>query len=181
MKKISLKRFEIISAVIAILIGMLLHFTYEWSGNNQIVGIFSAINESVWEHLKILFFPMLLTTIIGCFYYKDIPNYLCTKTKGILLALLFIVVFFYTYSGIIGNHYPIVDIISFVVAIIIGEINTYNNLKNKVSCNNTLAIFILSMVSLSFILFTFKTPHIGIFKDPNNSYDTKIKINPNND
>ena len=58
MKKISLRKFEIISTFFAIALGTLLHFTFEWSGNNPVVGIFSAVNESTWEHLKILFFPM---------------------------------------------------------------------------------------------------------------------------
>ena len=52
--KTNLFRFIFISVL-----GVLLHFTYEWSGNNPIVGLFSATNESTWEHLKLLFFPML--------------------------------------------------------------------------------------------------------------------------
>lgn len=164
--KISLKKFEIISTIFIIAIGALLHFTFEWSNNNPIIGTFSAVNESVWEHLKILFFPMLVTTIIGYFYYKDIPNYLCSKTKGILLSLSFIIVFFYTYTGIIGTHFAIVDIISFIVAIIIGEIYTYKKIKSNIPCNNLISIITLIILTFSFIIFTFKTPHIEIFKDP---------------
>jgi len=171
MKKISLKKFEIISAIFAITIGTLLHFTYEWSNNNPIVGIFSAINESTWEHLKILFIPMLITTIAGYFYYKDLPNYLCSKTKGILLSMLFVVVIFYTYSGIIGKSFGIINILIFIVAIIVGEIYAYKKIKSNTPCNNLIPKIILLILSISFIVFTFKTPHIGIFKDPvNGSY-----------
>ena len=57
--KTNLFRFIFISVL-----GVLLHFTYEWSGDNAVVGLFSAVNESTWEHLKLLFFPFLLLTIL---------------------------------------------------------------------------------------------------------------------
>lgn len=165
-KKLSLKKYEIISTIFIILIGMLLHFTFKWSNNNSIVGMFSAVNESVWEHLKILFFPMFLTTIIGYFYYRNIPNYLCSKTKGLFVALGFIIIFFYTYTGIIGTHYPIVDIISFIIAIIIGEYYTYKKIKQSSNCNTLISSLVLLILAFSFIIFTFNPPHINIFKDP---------------
>ena len=59
--------FLIIGAVFTIITGTLLHFVYEWSGESLFVGIFSPINESVWEHLKLLFFPMSVWILIGYF------------------------------------------------------------------------------------------------------------------
>jgi len=31
------------------IVGALIHFVYEWSGNLTVVGIFAPTNESVWE------------------------------------------------------------------------------------------------------------------------------------
>ena len=74
-KKSSILKFEIISAIFMLVVGTLLHFTFGWSNNNPLIGTFSAVNESTWEHLKLLFFPMLISTIIGYFYkWKVIPN-----------------------------------------------------------------------------------------------------------
>lgn len=57
---------------------------------------------------------MLISTIIGFSYKgKVIPNYLCAKVLGIILAMSFVVIFFYTYVGIIGTNFAIVDIGSF--------------------------------------------------------------------
>ena len=47
-------KYEFISTIIIIILGVLLHFAYEWSGNNNIVGLVTPVNESVWEHMKIL-------------------------------------------------------------------------------------------------------------------------------
>lgn len=67
MKKNNILRFTIFSGIFVMILGTLLHFTFEWSGNSTFVASFSAVNESTWEHLKLLFFPMLLTTILGYF------------------------------------------------------------------------------------------------------------------
>ena len=74
--RLNLFRFIFIS-----ILGVLLHFTYEWSGDNPAIGLFSAVNESTWEHLKLIFFPMLLLTMIEFLWAhikdKSLPeNYL---------------------------------------------------------------------------------------------------------
>ena len=162
-----IRNYQIFSIIFTFILGTILHFTYKLSGNNQLVAIFSAINESVWEHLKLLFFPMLLTTIIGYFYFgKSLSNFLCSKTIGIIIAMLFTVIFFYTYTGIWGKNIAIIDIASFFIATILGEITSYLLIINKFKCNNKIAILILVIIFISFVVLTFKTPHIGIFKDP---------------
>ena len=100
MKKI--RNFQIISVIFVWIVGTLLHFTHDWFPNSTIFTIISAVNESTWEHLKLVFFPMLFMTVIGYFYNKDVKNFLYAKLVSILTAMSFIVVFFYTYTGIIG-------------------------------------------------------------------------------
>lgn len=147
--------------------GILLHFTFEWSNNNVLVGTFSPINESIWEHLKLLFFPMLITAMIGYFYIgKNIPSYLCAKVIGIIFAMLFIVIFFYTYTGIIGTNFAIVDIGSFFIAVVLGQYVAYQKMLSKFYCNCRMPIIILLIVYLCFLIFTFIPPHIALFKDP---------------
>lgn len=166
-KQKNIFKFEILSTIFIMILGTILHFTYEWFNNNVVVGAFSAVNESTWEHLKLLFFPMLLTTIIGYILFKkDITNYLCAKTRGIIAALAFIIIFFYTYTGIIGTNFAILDIGSFFIAVILGEYVTYKSINSKPYCNNIIAIIILLILFTFFIAFTFLPPHIGLFKDP---------------
>ena len=163
LKKI--RMYQIFSAIFVIILGSLFHFTYNLSGENPIVAIFSSINESVWEHLKLLYFPMLLTIVIGYFYIgKEIPNFLCSKTIGILVAMLFVVIFFYTYTGILGYNIAILDISSFVIATVLGEFVSYILIVNNFDYNNWIAIFILAILFICFAIFTFKTPNLGIFK-----------------
>lgn len=167
MIKKNIRNYQIFSVIFTFILGSLLHFTYALSGNNPVVAIFSSINESVLEHLKLLFFPMLLTIIIGYFFIeKDATNFLCSKTIGILTAMVFIVIFFYTYTGILGKNIPAIDIGSFFIATILGEFLSYVLIVNKFKCNNVIAIITLIVIFSCFIIFTYFTPNIGLFKDP---------------
>ena len=160
--------FEIFSIVFTSILGTLLHFTFEWSKKNSLVATFSATNESVWEHLKLLFFPMLITTIIGYFCIgKYYSNFLCAQATGIFIGILFIVVFFYTYTGIIGRNYAILDIGSFFVAVILSGYISYKlSISNSLCNNNEIAIVSLLIMLVCFVWFTYFPPKIGLFKDP---------------
>ena len=161
--------FQIFSTIFTWILGTILHFTYEWSNENSIVAIFSAINESTWEHLKLLFFPMLITTIIGYFYLKpkeDYKNFLCAKTLGILASLSFVVVFFYTYTGIIGTNFAVLDIGSFFVGVLLGEFVSYKMTLSMKCCNKWSAVIVLIILLVCFITFTFYAPDIGLFRNP---------------
>ena len=85
---------------------------------------------------------------------------------GIILAIFFTIIFFYTYTGIIGTNFDVVDISSFFIAVVLGQYVAYQKMKSKISCNNLMAIIILLILYLCFFIFTFFPPHIGLFKDP---------------
>lgn len=176
MEKKKIIRFQIFSVIFTWILGTILHFLYEWSGDNKIIASFSAVNESTWEHLKLVFFPMLITTIVGFLAIgKDNKKFWCAKTIGIILAMSFIIVFFYTYTGIIGTNFAILDIGSFFVAVILGEYVAYKIMTNdeyKLKCNKRIAVIGLICILLCFIIFTYLQPHIGLFKDPiSNGYE----------
>ena len=161
------KKFEIFSVIFSAILGTLLHFTFELSNNNLFVASFSAINESTWEHLKLLFFPMLVITILGYFFYSNNKNnYICSRVLSIFVSLLFTIIFFYTYTGILGFDVTFLDISIFFIAILLGEYVFYKNFTNNYICNEKLAIMLLLILLICFITFTYFAPNIGLFKDP---------------
>lgn len=165
-----IKTWQIITVIMCLILGTLLHFTYEWSGENLIVALFSAVNESTWEHLKLAFYPMLLMGIIGYFIIgKRSRNYWMAQTVGTLVAIIFITTFFYTYTGVIGTNFAVLDIGSFIVAILLGEYVTYRLLTSTKTYNAKLiSIFFLIILLFSFIIYTFSPLKIELFKDPIN-------------
>jgi hypothetical protein len=167
LNKSRLLKYEIISTIFVFILGTLLHFTYDWSNKNFFIGLFSAVNESTWEHLKLVFYPTLISSIVGYILFKNkYPNYLFIKTKSIFISLSFIVIFFYTYTGIIGNNYAILDIGSFFLSIILGEIYSIKKIKNNTKHHNIISYTLLAILTICFIVFTIYPPHINLFKDP---------------
>ena len=167
---IKLKRYQICGIIFTIIVGTLLHFIYQWSGANPLAAIFGAVNESVWEHLKLLFWPMLAFGIWEYFAYgRDYNNFLAVKVLSIIIGLVIIPELFYAYTGIIGNHNTIIDILIFIIAVVIAYIFSYCQLKSQQKFNsllaNKLAIIALLVLIACFVILTFVQPHIGIFYD----------------
>lgn len=163
----NVKRWQIISTIISIIAGILLHFAYEWSGNNQVIGIFSAVNESTWEHLKLAFFPMVFMDIIGYFLFgKNANNYIKANALGIIITIAFITIFFYTYTGIIGNNFAWLNIATFIVGVILGECFAYKIIQSDVTGESSFYLEIIGVLLILFIAFTFIPPHINYFRDP---------------
>ena len=159
-KTSKLLKIELIVTILELILGTLLHFIYEWSGNNAIIASFSAVNESVWEHLKLVFYPMLILGLIE--YYIE------AKAIGIFTAISFIVISFFTYTGIIGTNFFIIDILIFIISIILGEWTSYKLMKRKNESTiqtKILAGGILIFLLSCFIIFTYVTPQVNLFRD----------------
>ena len=110
---------------------------------------------------------MLISTIIGHFLFNKIaPNFLCAKTLGILISISFTVIFFYTSGGIIGKNIAFLNILIFYVAVILSEYVSYKFIIHTSKYNKTFALVILITLFICFILFTYITTQIGLFKDP---------------
>ena len=166
--KRSIGLWQLMGFAVTSLGGTLLHFLYDWFGEAIWIAPFSGVNESTWEHMKLLFFPMFIFTVVQSFFFKDRENFWCVKLRGILLGLFLIPVLFYTYNGIIGKSPDWLNIAIFFVSAAIAYIyETRLFHAEKLRCSSPkLAIALLLMIALLFVIFTFVTPEIGIFKDP---------------
>jgi len=153
--------------VFIIILGSLLHFTFEWSGGNPAVGAFSAVNESVWEHLKLVFWPALLFMLIEYSPVKKTTNnFAFAKPIGVCLAIITIPIIFYSYTAITGESIFFIDISTFVVAVIVGQISSYRLLTHKKPSEslNKVSLVLLILLAVVFILFTFYPPQLPIFR-----------------
>ncbi len=165
----TLFRWQFAGFIFTCALGTLLHFLYDWSGGAVFIAPFSAVNESTWEHMKILFFPMFLFS----FFERHLSgekteNFWCVKLRGILLGIIMIPILFYTYNGVFGTSASWVNIAIFYISAAIAYCVETKLFKKKIKCvfSQTMAFSLLCVVALLFVLFTFFTPHISIFRDP---------------
>ena len=160
--------YELIGMFFIIILGSLLHFTFELSGYQAIVGVFSAVNESTWEHLKLSYWPALAYALIEYRYLKKLTkNFVTAKTVGIYLMPILITAFFYSYTAVIEDSLTM-DILIFILAIILGQLASYRLLTSSELLKHFVKISLVAVVVLgfAFLIFTFYPPQLPIFQDP---------------
>jgi len=160
---------EIVGTIFIILLGSILHFTYALSGNNLLVGFFSAVNESVWEHLKLAFWPSLFWMLIMMTRLRNaINNFFPAKVLGTYVMVAFIPAVFYSYTAFTGESIFAIDIATFVITVIVGQLVSYQLYKYRKLPKPADKIAIVAMILLAvvFIAFTFYPPYLPIFQDP---------------
>ena len=149
--------------------GTLLHFAYDWSNQSIFLAPFSAINESIWEHMKLLFFPMFVFAIIEYYFIRnESDHFWCIKLLGITLGLLLIPTLYYTYTGAFGIMIDFINIaIFFLTAAIVYSVET-RLFEHGYTCpiSSWTAFIILCLIALSFVVFTFFPPRIPLFESP---------------
>lgn len=148
--------------------GTLLHFLYDWTGQSIWAAPFSAVNESVWEHMKLLFFPMLIFALVESrFVRKAYPNFWCVKLVGTVLGLTLIPVFYYTYTGALGVSADWFNIaIFFIAAAAVYRVETRLLKKGKLCRFPAVAFGLLVLIGLAFVVLTFAPIKIPLFQDP---------------
>jgi hypothetical protein len=165
--KLFSKEFFIDIIVISI-IGTIFHFLYEFSGRNLLVAIFSAVNESVWEHIKIAVIPTYIVAIVKMWIMEERKCNLWTSLFfKVLTLILLIPTLFYGYQLIFKSENLVLDIIIFYISIIISEVIEYI-VQNKFSISakvEDVFKYINILNICLFVLFTFKPPRLEIFRD----------------
>ena len=164
----SIPLWQLMGFAVTSLGGTILHFLYDWLGETLWVAPFSGVNESTWEHMKLLFWPMLLFAVAQGFFFKDRGDFWCIKLRGILLGMVLIPVIFYTYNGVVGKSPDWLNIAIFFVAAAAVYIYEARLLgREELPCRSPKwAVAVLGLLAALFVVFTFLTPEIGIFRDP---------------
>ena len=160
---------QMMGLVFATIAGTVLHFLFAWSGSNVAVALLSAVNESIWEHMKLLFYPMTAFALMEYFAWgKEQRNFWCIKLAGILLGLALIPVLYYTYTGILGTSAHWFNItIFFLVAGVVYWVETKLFQKGCTCLIGTgLTVALICLLVVVFTIFTFLPPRIPLFQDP---------------
>lgn len=166
-----LKRYTIIGIIFVLATGSISHFVYGWTGNNHIAGLFTPINESIWEHIKLLFFPMLVYSLIMIFKFHRKYSYITSALSfGIVVGSLLIPLLYYAYTSILGRNIFILDIGTFIVSVITAFWLSYKlTLSGRPEAHTPLLLILVCILFACFLVFTDHPPDAAIFEDPASS------------
>ncbi len=158
----------LLSIIVISVIGTIGHFLYELSNHNKVVALFAAVNESLWEHIKITLTPTFLWAVYDGFVYGSNSNYFIAKFISLLSLIIIIPLLYYLYTQLTKKHILAIDIIIFYLSIIISQycfkyfidLKALNYTFQYLSCVGIFIIFGLYMI------LTLQPIKIEIFKDP---------------
>ena len=169
MKK-SIPTWQMVGFICTGVIGTLLHFVLDWTGEHPVAGLFSAVNESIWEHTKLLFYPMVLFALVEYFAWgKACGRFWLAKLFGTLLGIVLIPVIYYTYTGILGQSADWFNIgIFFIVAaaVYFAETKLFQKIASCVKISR-FAWLLFCVLAVVYTVLTFYPPRIPLFQDPN--------------
>ena len=154
------------------ILGTLFHFVYEWTNENYIIGLFLPVSESVWEHLKLIFYPTLIYSGFEYFTVKNKPdNYIPAVAVSIFCGMFATTALYYIYSEILGFNISFIDISIFFIAVIILLVKR-NKILNSEKLNTKNAVItsliLLGITAFLFAVWSYNPPSLGIFTPPVN-------------
>ena len=147
--------------------GFLLHFVYEWSGGSALVGAVCPVNESVWEHLKLPFFPL----VIWWFAYGwktglPVKHRTIAAAVSAGTACLTVILIHYAVSGVLGFDVMAADIASLGAGLFAGQYLALMMLDRPHGKPAwAISAAVLAALGGLLILFTFCPPRIPLFLD----------------
>jgi len=167
-------RLLLVSVPFLFVLGSILHFVYGWSKNNKIIGLFSPVNESIFEHSKLLLIPLILFWSSGYLFLKDsinVNSYFLAMLTSIIFSIMTMIAFYYTYKEFIGNTYLWIDIFDLFLSLFIGQIvANHFYVYSGGGISWFISVSIVAIIFMFYVYLKFKP-----FKTPF-FYDKKNKI-----
>jgi hypothetical protein len=167
----SIGRWDLLGIPFIVAIGSALHFIFAWSGYRPPVALIAAVNESVWEHLKLAFWPGLFWALVEKRYLGlNAWRFWAAKGLSLLIAPLLIILIFYGYTSLIGTNLLAIDIATFVIAVTFSQLASAWLLQSQTfgSTLQRTGIVLLACQLAAFSTFTFLPPPLPLFEDSRN-------------
>lgn len=159
---------EIAGLLVTLALGNLLHFVYDWCGENPAAAVFAAVNESVWEHMKLLAVPWVLWSAVEWLAAGRGGSVPAGRALGLLAGLAAIPMLFYTYQGVLGRDVMWLNVVIFQVAVLIAFWLSWRVQSRRVLTDDLwqlMGSLVLAALWALFILWTFAPPQLPLFVD----------------
>lgn len=152
------------------ILGTLLSFAYGWSGGSALAAAFSAVNGSVWEHMKLLFLPLFLFSAIQiCLLGRNYPNLPAVRAVTAVTGAALIPVLFYTCAGVTGRSFFWADAAVFILADLAAFALDFRLLRQgrlSRGWQQILGLAALWALAFCFVWCTFRPVRLPLWRDP---------------
>jgi len=168
-----MKKIKIIGIIISFILSFILHFLYNIFPN-FITSIISPVNESIWEHMKLIITSNLIFGIIEYIIYKKkeikVNNFIFSYAISSVIGILLYLIIYIPLDEIFGHSLIVAIILLLIIFIIINIINYYLMNYKEIKYSNIIGIILIIFTYIIFVYLTYNPPHINLFYDRNNKY-----------
>lgn len=169
-----MKNIKIMGVFIIFLLAIGSHFMYDVIPT-FITSILFPVNESIWEHMKLLVTPVLIFSVLEYFIYKykniNYNNFILSYFISIMLGIILYLLIYLPINSLFGYNTIFAISLLFVIYIFIEYISYYIMNMNVNKYNKILGIIGIICIYFIFFYFTYYTPDNKIFYDTaNNGY-----------
>lgn len=158
------------STCLVFLLGSIFHFLYDISGNQWIFGIVFPNSESIWEHLKLCYLPILIVWLlpntITAFPDTCSRNQMvCSAALSLTLCSWFIASAYYFFACGLQIHSLPLDLILYAIGIFLGQLHGIHLSRKLCPYRCCLPVCIIYLILLSFLfaLWSYNPPAFSLF------------------
>ena len=164
----SIRKLKIIGVVVAFFLCFPFHFIYD-SFPSFVTSIFAPVNESIWEHMKILFGSIILSGVIQKIIVVskrlEFNNICFSNFVGAISSIpIFLIIFLPIYYNF--GHNLVITIIIMFITIVISEYIAYKVMMMRDLYQENKTILYVVIVYIIFTILTYFPINNNLFIDP---------------
>lgn len=166
LKRIKPETYTLIGILVLFVVGSLFHFLYSLTGECFIIGLFVPINESIFEHTKMVVLPIFIWWFIFYLFRKKdlfVNAWFTSALIAMISAIIAIPMLFYFYSQAFGIESLVIDILILLISLAIGQILGLHYYRHGKGIEYHFAIFLMIVIIILFAFFTINPPAFPIF------------------
>lgn len=166
LKRIKPETYTLIGILVLFVVGSLFHFLYSLTGECFIVGLFVPINESIFEHTKMVILPIFIWWFIFYLFRKKdlfVNAWFTSALIAMISAIIAIPMLFYFYSQAFGIESLVIDILILLISLAIGQILGLHYYRHGKGIEYHFAIVLMIVIIILFAFFTINPPAFPIF------------------
>lgn len=164
-----MKKIKFIGVIVIFLLTILYHFLYDWLPN-PVFSVFFPVNESIWEHMKLLYSGIFTWGVIEYFILRkkgiSYRNFFSTLFLEMVTSIMIYLIMYLPLYNVFGEN-MVISIGLLIVVIILEEIFSYYlfsySKENRIL--NRISILFIVLGFVVFLCFTYDPPKNYIFYD----------------
>lgn len=163
-----MKKIKIVGVFISFILAIIFHFIYGWVPNS-VISVIAPVNESIWEHMKLIVTPSIIFSIFEYFIYKkkdiEFNNFILSYAISSILGIIVYLLLYIPLNDIFGHKAYIAISLLFLILIIVQIVSYYIMNKSNIKHSSDVGILLILIIYFAFGYLTYHPPKINLFYD----------------